>query len=37
MFFDPDNERVINYFNANPNKELVCQLVGDLNGDDNVV
>lgn len=30
MFFDPDNERVINYFNANPNKELICQLV-DLN------
>ena len=31
MFFDPDNERVINYFNVNPNKELICQLV-DLNG-----
>lgn len=30
MFFDPDNEMVINYFNANPNKELICQLV-DLN------
>lgn len=29
MFFDPDNERVINYFNVNPNKELICQLVGD--------
>lgn len=29
MFFDPDNEMVINYFNANPNKELICQLVGD--------
>ena len=32
MFFDPDNERVINYFNVNPNKELICQLV-DLNSD----
>lgn len=30
MFFDPDNERVINYFNVNPSKELICQLV-DLN------
>ena len=29
MFFDPDNERVINYFNANTNKELICQLVSD--------
>ena len=29
MFFDSDNERVINYFNVNPNKELICQLVGD--------
>lgn len=29
MFFDPDNERVINYFNVNPNKELICQLVGN--------
>ena len=31
MFFDPYNERVINYFNVNPSKELICQLV-DLNG-----
>ena len=30
MFFDPDNERVINYFNVNSSKELICQLV-DLN------
>ena len=36
MFFDPDNERVINYFNVNPNKELICQLV-DLNCDNNMV
>ena len=36
MFFDPDNERVINYFNVNPNKELICQLV-DLNCDHNMV
>jgi len=36
MFFDPDNERVINYFNVNPSKELTCQLV-DLNCDDNMV
>ena len=31
MFFDPDNERVINYFNVNSSKELICQLA-DLNG-----
>lgn len=36
MFFDPDNERVINYFNVKPSKELICQLV-DLNCDDNMV
>ena len=36
MFFDPYNERVINYFNVNPNKELICQVV-DLNGDRDMV
>lgn len=36
MFFNPDNERVINYFNVKPSKELICQLV-DLNCDVNMV